>query len=354
MIRVKVSARGGLPATDLSQFVGNLENRWDSCVFSINQSDSDADVWIVVEDVDDGAMCRVPPERVVFVSAETSWAPNHYAPQTIRDDFLDQFSHIYSCHDIFRWNVSSVPPLLPWMINANHGPSLMRPHARDIHFLDKLSQVPKSRQISVFCSNQVLTPNHRMRLRFVDNLKSHFGSSLDWFGNGINPIPEKWEGIAPYRYTIVLENQSAENIISEKLYDAYLGLAFPIYWGAPNVLEFFPPGSLTSINIRDFRRSIDVIEELLQSSVAEERINLLLEAKRRVLWDYNLFARLASIAERQVRMTAGAKEREVELWSWSSREARANRVSIVRKVSSQVMRRGRGFLEGSQRPRSRA
>ena len=33
------------------------------------------------------------------------------------------------------------------------------------------------------------------------------------------------------------------NLISEKLYDSYLGLAFPIYFGAPNSGEYFPKNS---------------------------------------------------------------------------------------------------------------
>ena len=70
-------------------------------------------------------------------------------------------------------------------------------------------------------------------------MKSHFGSQLDWYGNGVNEIQRKHEGILDYKYHIVLENESRNNLISEKIFDSMLGLSVPIYYGAPNISEYF-------------------------------------------------------------------------------------------------------------------
>lgn len=321
VLRVRLSARGGFPALDLSQFVGNAENRWDDCVFFVNTPEEEVDVWFVSEDVEDYEECWVPPERVVFISSETSWEPGHYAAGTIRSEFLNQFAHIFTCHDVLLKNVTAAPPFLPWMINTNHGPNLMSPHPRDLTFFDDLNAVTKTHELSVFCSDQSLTANHRMRLDFVYALKEHFGDRLHWFGNGINPLVQKWPGIAPYRYTIVLENQATDNIFSEKIFDAYLGLSFPIYWGAPNLSDFFPSSAFAKINIRDLNGSIDLIETLLKSKLAEDNLGSLLEAKRRVLWEFNMFARLAAIARALVQSSPGAQQQRVTPWSWSRRAA---------------------------------
>lgn len=297
MLRVKISSRGSGKGLDLQQFVGNDENAWGGCRFFVNEPIESADVWLVVEDLDDDdRTCQVPPSRIAFLTAETSWPSGHYDESTERSAFLDQFAAIRTCHDIYRANVVADIPYLPWMINANHG-SVTARHERDVHYFRSLTGLPKSRDLSVFCSTQTMTPGHRMRLRFVEQLKSHFGDRLDWFGNGINPVDEKWDGLAPYRHTIVLENHPAVNVITEKIADAYLGLAYPIYSGAPNLADYYPAESFTAIDIKDVNGSIAVIEDVLSQNLAEQRRDALLEAKARVVGNLHLYERMSRLAQ---------------------------------------------------------
>ena len=102
-----------------------------------------------------------------------------------------------------------------------------------------------------------------------DKLKEHFKDKLDWYGNGINPLDRKWDGIAPYKYHLTLENQSTYNVITEKLYDAFLGLSYPIYWGAPNVNDYFEDNSLIKINLNDLKGSIQIIEKVIAENYYE-------------------------------------------------------------------------------------
>ena len=74
-------------------------------------------------------------------------------------------------------------------------------------------------------------------------LKGYFGSDLDWYGVGENPIDSKWEGLKDYKYHIIIENGQKTNLMSEKLFDSYTGLSFPIYFGAPNTTEYFSKNS---------------------------------------------------------------------------------------------------------------
>jgi len=298
VLKVKISMRGVSPRPDLSQFIGNDSNELDGCHFYVNDpSVTEADIWIVVEDLpEDDLTCNVKSRCAVFVSAETSWPPAFYRKGTVQEDFLKQFGSIRTCHDVYLPESENAPPFLPWMINANHGDSIFSKHSRDIHFLERLNLFDKPKELAIFCSSQVLTPNHQMRLDFVHKLKEHFGERLDWFGNGINSLPEKWEGIAPYKYSIVLENQSATNIFTEKIYDAFLGLSFPIYWGAPNLHEHFNGRGFQEINIRDLLGSIEVIERCLSSNTFENNFDALVENRDRVLNNYNLFKRIAALS----------------------------------------------------------
>ena len=308
MLDVKVSSRGSGREPDISQFVGNDRGEWNGCRFHINSPMDSADVWLVVEDVEDfDTSCVVPSGAVIFLSAETSWPPGFYDSNPSRSRFLDQFSWIYTCHDIYRSNVTAALPFLPWMVNANHGPSISSPHERDVHYLQGLTSLGKPKELSVICSAQTAIPGHRMRLRLVEALKEYFGERLDWFGNGVNPIPDKWTGLAPYKYTIAIENHQAMNIATEKIWDPYLTLTFPIYAGAPNIHDFVPAEALLAIDAKDLNGSIEGIEALLEADSYEQRLPSLREARDAVVGPLHLYSRYARVAERHA--GAGSKTR---------------------------------------------
>jgi len=183
------------------------------------------------------------------------------------------------------------------MLNANHGESISNAHIRDVNYLENLQSIPKTKLLSVFCSQQGMLPSHRLRQRFTQVLKSHFSEDLDWFGNGVNSVAEKWDGLADYKYSIVLENQSRFNVVTEKIYDPFLSLTYPIYWGAPNISEYFDPKTFTTINIEDAKGSIKTIEWVLNNIKYEEVLPHLLESKRRVLDEQHFLKRMVLISE---------------------------------------------------------
>jgi hypothetical protein len=314
MYKIKVSIRGVGEDPDISQFSGNSKNRIGDCEFFVNSSSKvEFDFWFVIEDLaKENEMAYLPADRVCYLSAEPTHSKGYY------DDFrlvkfLDQFSNIVTCHDIFRNNVKFDIPFLPWMINSNHGPSIFSSSERDLNWLDQNNEINKSKSISVFCSTQQKTEDHRLRLKFVTALKAHFGDQLDWFGNGINPLERKWEGIADYKYHIALENQSRNNVITEKLYDSFLGLSYPIYYGAPNVYQYFDRRSLSTIDIMDINSSIKTIEDILETDPFSAKLPYIIESKTKTLLEYNLFTRMATIAVNQIEQTGKSRMGPVTL-----------------------------------------
>lgn len=299
MIEVKVSTRGSGNLLSIAQFTGQSGNIFRGCRFHVNEPVPSADVWLVLEDLDDDdCVCEVPRESVVFLSSETSWPADFYAENTSAQVFLDQFTWIYSCHAIYRRNVTADLPFLPWMVNANHGPTVVQNHERDANYLRKIESLPKSRTLSVICSNQTLTADHRMRLKFVEKLKEHFQDQLDWYGNGINPIPDKWSGLADYKYSIAIENRVVDNVITEKLWDPLLTLTLPIYGGAPNVGSYLPEGSFVPIHVRDLAGSIARIESVLEADPYMSALPSIRAARDRVIGPLSLYSRLAEVALR--------------------------------------------------------
>jgi hypothetical protein len=257
-----------------------------------------ADAWCVIEDLDPrDNKCEVNPKNTYFFAAETAQNLGHIQESEPMKNFLAQFEHVYTYHQYLRSSMKSQPPFLPWMINSNHGESIFKNHKRDVNFFHSFNQITKTKLISVMCSKQELTPAHKMRLRFVEQLQDHFGADLDWFGNGINSVDEKWEALAPYQYTIALENQSRHNVITEKLGDSFLALSYPFYWGAPNANQYFDATGFSQINIEDFQGSVRIIEDILRSDNYLGTLPNLIENKNRVIHNFNFLNRILEICD---------------------------------------------------------
>lgn len=277
-------------------FSNPLLEKWEIELNNLNLDFADA--WCVLENLDSNDnKCQVNFQNTHFFAAETAQNFGHIEESDPMKIFLAQFANVHTYHQFFGSTAKSQPPFLPWMINSNHGVSIFDIHKRDVDFFHNLNHVAKSKLLSVICSETELTPAHKMRLRFVKQLQKHFGPDIDWFGNGVNSVAEKWEAIAPYKYTIALENQSRHNVITEKLGDSFLALSYPIYWGAPNAHQIFNPGGFTQVNIEDFQGSIDTIEKILTSDTYIEKLPLLIENKNRVIHDFNFINRILKICD---------------------------------------------------------
>lgn len=296
---IKVSVGGAPSDADLSQYLGNAVGRLGDYEIHMNSDVETCDLWVVLDRPNKSSeSCLVRDGGLIFANSEVLLPPNYYSDSRRMADFLDSFDRIFSCHDIYRKNVVASPPFLPWMVNANHGPSITQRHSRDVRMLESLEGLEKSRPLSVFCSSKVDHPHHKMRFRFVSALKEHFGDRLDWFGNGINPIPEKWTGLAPYKYSIALENHSSSNVITEKLLDCYITFTYPIYYGAPNVHEHLPGAPLTVIDIKDLNGSISRIEALLSDDPYDAELPQIRKTRDLVLGDFMFLNRIVGIAQR--------------------------------------------------------
>jgi len=281
----------------LSQYTGNPDGIVGDWKIILNKRIDRADAWWVIEGSQiAGDSCEIPQGMLFFGSDEVTWPYGFYSEYNYRSAFLNQFDSVYTCHDYYSDKTINCAPFLPWMINSNHGPSVTSPHPRDINHLKSLESIAKTKSISVFCSRQGMLPTHRLRIRFVEAMKSHFGSELDWYGNGVNTVKEKWDGLASYKFSLVLENQSRHNVITEKIHDSYLALSYPIYWGAPNITDYFDKKSLTQINIEDLKGSINTVENLLNNSNYNDFLPALRESRNKVLENYHYLKRMIQIS----------------------------------------------------------
>lgn len=98
--------------------------------------------------------------------------------------------------------------------------------------------ITKTRSVSLIASAKRDSIGHNLRHEIADWASTNL-PDLELMGGGYRPFERKSDGLAPYRYSVVIENSRETNYFSEKLLDAIFCETVPIYWGCPNIAEFF-------------------------------------------------------------------------------------------------------------------
>ena len=302
MIRVKLSTSSR--EWPLQRQTPGQTARWGDCLFLINQDVSECDYWVVIDDVLKEERTLCPHSNTLMIVVE---------PQTVKSyqkEFLAQFSTVISPQrdDLDHPRVIHTQPGLPWHIGRCVVNEVNLDFRLSYDELKALNQLEKTDLISVICSNRATTEGHRRRIEFVRQLQEHFGSRLHVFGRGIKDIQDKWDAISKYRYHIVIENSSFADYWTEKLSDAYLGWAFPFYYGCPNLEEYFPLESFVRIDLNNFEGTVAVIENTIAAGRYEQSQQSLNHARMLVLDSYNIFPVISEIC-RDVR--SGSRKQPV-------------------------------------------
>lgn len=101
----------------------------------------------------------------------------------------------------------------------------------------------KTSMLSVIASKKRRLRGHRLRHMAVDWLRRNC-IDAGIFGRAYAKLEDKADGLARYRYSIVIENTRQPGYITEKIIDALLMRCVPIYWGAPDIDTYFDAGSI--------------------------------------------------------------------------------------------------------------
>jgi len=98
--------------------------------------------------------------------------------------------------------------------------------------------VTKTKMLSLIASKKRNLVGHKLRHKIVSQMRSA-GISADVMGGGYRAFDDKADGLASYRYSVVIENSREPGYFTEKLIDALLLNTVPIYWGAPDITKYF-------------------------------------------------------------------------------------------------------------------
>jgi hypothetical protein len=268
----------------------------NDCQFYINDNSiKDADYWFICEDTGEYLPKKVncPRRNCILITneAESMW--------NYREDYLRQFGRIMTSRsDIRGSDIIQQQHLSPWHIKKNY------------NYLKESEYPTKTNALSGVVSDAVELEGHKRRYRLMNRLKGHFKDELYWYGRGEMEIQDKWDGLAPYKYSIAIENSSHHRYFTEKITDVYLSYSMPIYWGCPNITDYFSSDSMVILeDIDDYKRCIQQIEEAIDSGRYEMNFSHILEARNLILDKYQPFTFLANWISLQEVVPGGYKQK---------------------------------------------
>jgi len=260
---------------DLMRQTPSQKGIWGDIQFTV-QSVQECDYVIVLNNrmkIDTPVACL--PEHIWAIMQEpyykgfTDWMVEKH------ESFAKVFTHHRAAYDDDRHIPSH--PALPWHVNRTYD-QLMS------------AAIPeKSRNLSWIVGDALDLPGHLQRWLFLEQIKKDPSLDLDLYGKKIHFIEDKWDGLAPYRYSLAVENTSGPDYWTEKIADCFLTRTVPLYHGCTNLEDYFPQGSFIRIDIGKPAESLAEIKRILTEDDWEHRIPALKEARELVLNRYQLF-----------------------------------------------------------------
>jgi len=153
--------------------------------------------------------------------------------------------------------------------------------------------IKKYDYLSTICSSKYYDPGHIKRIDFLKFLENKIDSSIkiDIYGSYKKALDfdKKNDGILPYKYYFMVENNSEYNYITEKLWEPIISECLCFYWGAPNVSDYIDSRAYITLNLDNFEESYNIIKNAIENDLWSERIDIIRKEKYKILNYYNFF-----------------------------------------------------------------
>ena len=176
----------------------------------------------------------------------------------------------------------------------------------------KYNGIIKTKKLSLVSSGK----NYPCRKKFIINISNYYKEKCHIYGsnwnenelhpasykgqlgyyhnNNNNTLNSKFEGLNNYKYSICIENIKRKNYFSEKFTDAILCWTIPIYYGCPNILDFFPKDAFYIIDINDANVQ-KKIDDIINYPITEKNIIALKKARELILNRYNIWSTINNL-----------------------------------------------------------
>ena len=278
-IKIKLMSKNPIQVFQMTE----LPQAFPQVEFILDPAADDFDWLVVYDDLPKSGDERLPLRAEDVACGKARTALITYEPSSIKyfgRDYTDQFGLILTSHEAAALphpNRRDMPPVGVWYYG---GPAQLNAHPK----------VPdKPDLLSVFGSKKQQKHSlHLRRFEFLNEAISELGELISVYGNGFRRVEHKAEALDSFKYHLAVENHIGPHHWTEKLSDAFLGYSLPFYVGCPNAAEYFPEESFIPIDIRDTEKACATIRAAIADNAFEKRLPAIIEARRRVIEDYNL------------------------------------------------------------------
>jgi len=161
---------------------------------------------------------------------------------------------------------------------------------------------PKPKRLSCIISKKEKMPGHQLRLKFLKQYMKRY--RLDLYGSiiklatfkkrALGTVEDKADAHRDYKYALSMENCVHKNLFTEKFADPLLLWAVPLYWGCPNIHDFFPEGSVVPFDVRN-KTEAKRLNVVVESDFHTSNIKAIAEARQLLLNEYNYWNLIAQI-----------------------------------------------------------
>lgn len=242
-------------------------------------------------------------------------------------DSFEHFDKVFTYwDDSIATNILHDQTALPWHVGKSYDQLVALTREQGLSF--------KKDAVSWVTSNATHKEGHKLRMGFKDYLAAR-NFSFDLFGRGFSPIDDKFDGIFPYQYSIAIENHACNDYWTEKIADCFLSWTIPIYWGAKNILSYFPERSILLIDPSDPQAALQKIRDAMESGYYHRNLDALAEARDLVLNKYQLFPHVAGLIQ-QYGVQAGADKRRAYIPKNKAHGETRSMASVAAKILKMI------------------
>lgn len=149
-------------------------------------------------------------------------------------------------------------------------------------------ELKKKDVVSFITSNKGWAPGHQLRQQIWAGLED--AEDLNGFSITKHRSPPRAPNknflFEEAKYHIVVENEQRNNWLTEKLIDCFASRTIPIYWGAPNIGEYFNTDGMIIFNtIEELKDILDNINQKFY----DDRVDIINEnfERSKEYWDFH-------------------------------------------------------------------
>lgn len=123
----------------------------------------------------------------------------------------------------------------------------------------------KTKMVSMIASNKQITEGHIFRHEISNRLSKKY--NIDMWGSGYKSFDSKLPPLSDYYFTISVMNSKIDNFFTEVIVDNFMLGTVPIFWGCPNINEYFDERGIITFD------TIDELDEILSKLTIDDYFN---------------------------------------------------------------------------------